>query len=69
MLKLLKSKKNPSLTKISNIKGSLLNQNDVTVVETFISGSNDFIDKENALINESTFEYIIATEKFIAPLI
>ena len=38
--------------KISSIKPSLLNQNDSTIVETFLFGSNVLNDKENALIIE-----------------
>ena len=43
--------------KINNIKRSLLNQNDVAIVETFLFGSKGVIDIENALTIESTIEY------------
>ena len=65
LLKLLKLKKNIS-EKISNSKRSLLNENDAAIVETFLFGLNDLNDKDNVLIIESTIEYIITTERFIA---
>ena len=55
--------------KISNLKRSLWNQNDSLIVETLLFGSNCLNDEENALIIESTIEYIITTERFIAPLL
>ena len=55
--------------KISNIKRSLLNQNDSIVVETPLFGSNSLNDEENAWIIESTIEYIITTGRFITPLL
>ena len=45
----------------SNIKHSLLNQNDSVIVETLLFGSNGLNEEENAYIIESTIEYIIAT--------
>ena len=53
--------------KIINMKRSLLNQNDLTIVETLLFGSNGLNNEENAWIIESTIEYIISTEKFITP--
>ena len=44
--------------KINNIKRSLMNQNHVTIVETFLFGSNGLNGKNNALITESTIESI-----------
>ena len=44
---------------ISNIKCSLLNQNDSIIAETLLFGSNGLNDKENAWIIESTIEYIV----------
>ena len=55
--------------KISNIKRSLLNQNDSIIVETLLFGSTGLNDEENACIIESTIEYIITTERFITPLL
>ena len=55
--------------KISNIKRYLLNQNDSIIVETLVFGSNGLNDEENALIIESTIEYIITTKRFVAPLL
>ena len=55
--------------KISNIKRSLLNQNDSIIVETLLFGSTSLNDEENAFILESTIEYIITTERFITPLL
>ena len=55
--------------KISNTKRSLLNQSDVTIVEALFFGSNSLNNKENALIIESIIEYIITTERFIAPFL
>ena len=37
------------------------------LVETFLFGLNGLNDEENALIIESTIEYIITTQMFIAP--
>lgn len=54
---ILKSKKN-IFEEISNIKHSLLNQNNATVAEPFLFGSNDLNDKENTMIIESTVKYI-----------
>ena len=54
--------------KISNIKRSLLNQNDSIIVETLLFGSTGLNDEENACIIES-MEYITTTEKFITPLL
>ena len=54
---------------VSDVKHSLLNQNDATIVETFLFGSNGLNEKENALVTESRIEYIIAPERFIAPLL
>ena len=51
---------------ISNIKSSLLNQNDLLIVETLLFGMNDLNDEENARITESKINYIITTERFIA---
>ena len=59
----------PLFDKMNNIKHSLLNQNDSTIVETFLFGSNGLNDEENALTIESTSEYIITTKRFIAPLL
>ena len=42
--------------KISNIKRSLLNQNDLAIVETSCFRSNSLDDEENALITESKIE-------------
>ena len=53
--------------KISDIKRSLLNQNDSITVETLHFGSNGLNDEENARIIESTIKYIITTERFINP--
>ena len=50
--------------KISNIKSSLLNQNDSIIVETLLFGATGLNDEENACIIESTIEYIITTERF-----
>ena len=55
--------------KISNIKRSLLNQNDSIIVETPLFGSNGLNNKENSCIIESTIKYIITTERFITPLL
>ena len=44
----------------------LLNQIDETTVEAFLFGSNCCNDKDNALMIESTIEYIITTERFTA---
>ena len=55
--------------KISNIKRSLLNQNDSIIVETLHFGSNGLNGEENACIIESTIKYIITTERFITPLL
>ena len=55
--------------KITNIKRSLLNQNDLVIVETLLFGSNGLNDEENAWIIESTTEYIITTKRFITPLL
>ena len=55
--------------KISNIKRSLLNQNDSIIVGTLLFVSNGLNDEENACITESTIEYIITTERFITPLL
>ena len=49
---------------VSNIKRSLLNQNDSIIVETLLFVSNSLNDEENALKIESTIEYIITTERF-----
>ena len=54
--------------KISNIKRSLLNQNDSIIVGTLLFVSNGLNDEENPCITESTIEYIITTERFITPL-
>ena len=54
--------------KISNIKRSLLNQNDSIIVETLLFASTGLNDEQNAWIIESTIEYIITTEIFITPL-
>ena len=42
--------------KISNIKRSLLNQNDSIIVETLLFESNGLNDEENSCIIESTIE-------------
>ena len=55
--------------KISNIKCSLLNQNDSVIVETLLFKLIGFSDKENAWIIESTIKCIITTERFITPLL
>ena len=55
--------------KNSNIKRSLLNQNDSIIVETLLFGSNSLNDEENACIIKSTIKYIITTERFIKPLL
>ena len=55
--------------KISNIKRSLLNQNNSIIVETLLFGSTGLNDEENACIIESTIEYITTTERFITPLL
>ena len=55
--------------KISNIKRSLLDQNDSVIVETVFFESNGLNDEENAWIAESTIECLITTERFIAPLL
>ena len=55
--------------KISNIKRSLLNQNDSIIVETLLFASTGLNDEENACIIESTIEYITTTERFITPLL
>ena len=55
--------------KISNIKRSLLNQNDLIIAETLLFGSTDLNDEKNACITESTIEHIITTERFITPLL
>ena len=62
-------KKKTLFDKISNIKRSLLNQNDSIIVETFFFVSIGFGDEENTLIIESIIEYIITTERFIAPVL
>ena len=62
-------KKKTLFDKISNIKRSLLNQNDSIIVETFFFVSNGFSDEENTLIIESIIEYIITTERSIAPVL
>ena len=54
---------------VSDVKHSLLNQNDATIVETFLFGSNGLNEKGNTLVIESRSEYIIALERFIAPLL
>ena len=57
---------------ICNIKSSLLDQNDWIIVGILLFRSNGLNDEENALIIESTteyIEYIITTERFIAPLL
>ena len=43
--------------------------NDETITKIFLFGSNGLNEKENALITESTVEYIITTEGFTAPLL
>ena len=55
--------------KISNMKRSLLNQNDSIRIETLLFGTNGLDDDENAWIIESTIEYIITTERLITPLL
>ena len=55
--------------KISNIKRSLLNQNDSIIAETLLFGSTGLNDEENACIIKSTIDYIITTERFITPLL
>ena len=55
--------------KISNIKRSLLNQNDSIIVETLLFGSNGLNNEENVWIIESTIGYIITTKRFITPLL
>ena len=62
-------KKKTLFDKISNIKRSLLNQNDSIIVETFFFVSIGFSDEENTLIIETIIEYIITTERFIAPVL
>ena len=55
---------------VSDVKHSLLNQNDAAIVETFLFGSNNGLnEKGNTLVIESRSEYIIALERFIAPLL
>ena len=54
---------------VSDVKHSLLNQNDAPIVETFLFGSNGLNEKGNTLVIESRSEYIIALERFIAPLL
>ena len=51
------------------MKRSLLNQNDLIIVETFLFGSNGLNDEENAWIIESTIEYVLTTERFITTLL
>ena len=46
-----------------------MNQNDSTIEETLLFRSNGLNDEENAWIIESTNEYIITTERFIALLL
>ena len=46
--------------RISNIKHSLLNENDSVTAETLLFGSSGLNDEENAYIIESTIEYIVA---------
>ena len=46
-----------------------MQQNDATVVETFLFGSNGLNNKENAMIIESTIKYIITIERSIASLL
>ena len=55
--------------KISNIKHSLLNQNDSVIVETLLFGLTALNGEENACIIESTIKYIITIERFITPLL
>ena len=47
------NKRKTLFNKISNIKRSLLNQNDSIIVETLLFGSNGLNEEENALIIES----------------
>ena len=54
--------------KMSNIKRSLLNQNDSIIVETLLFGSNGLNDEENTCIIEPTIEYITTTERLLTPL-
>ena len=63
------NKRKTLFKKISNIKCSLLNQNNWIIVETFLFGLNGLNDKENALIIESTIKYIIIMERFVASLL
>ena len=55
--------------KITNIKRSLLNQNNSIIVETLLLGSNGLNDEENAWIIESIIEYILTTKRFITSLL
>ena len=51
--------------KVSNIKRSLLNQNNSIIAENLLFGSTGLNDEGNACIIESTIEYIIAMERFM----
>ena len=64
-----KNQRKTLFEKISNIKCSLLNQNDATVVETFLFGSNSLNDEENTLMTEWSIKCIITTERSIALLL
>ena len=68
LLKLLKKRKTV-FGRISNIKRSLLNQNDSIIAETLLFESNGLNYEENAWIIDSTSEYIVTTERFISPLL
>ena len=63
------SNQRKTLFEISDIKCSLLNQNDFFIVETLLFGLNGLNDEENAWKIESTVEYNITTERFITPLL
>ena len=52
--------------KLETSNAVLLNQIDETIVEAFLFGSNCCNGKDNALMIESTIEYIITTERFTA---
>ena len=58
---LFKSKKK-SFEKTGNTKRFFMNQNNATVVKTLLLALYHFNDKRNALIIESTIQYVITTK-------
>ena len=57
------------LNKIKNINYGILELSDTVMTKTFLFGDSLRSDSTNALILNSTIEYVIATKRFDDPIV